>query len=195
MVLRGKLRGRVGHCREYFSKPAHRTMERAFLLTGNWRHRRARPLEPASPRTNDSADSHAALKGGLYPTPSTPDRATGPRAPSSEPPTRLEREDEETAPRGNGHMLLAVHEERHRTRANRAAGLKLPERLASSSHPTRRSSLHWNRRRPARPPWPVTPAHGGDGRRKSHARRPVFTSSARTAPHASSVSAFSLPPV
>ena len=42
---------------------------------------------------------------------------------------------------------------------------------------------------------PLSPAHGGDGRRKSQTCFPVFTSSARTAPHDSSSSRFSLPPV
>jgi len=41
----------------------------------------------------------------------------------------------------------------------------------------------------------MTPAHVGDGNLKSHTCLPVFTSSALTAPHDSSSSRFSLPPV
>ena len=44
--------------------------------------------------------------------------------------TRVEREHEKTTARGNGNVLPAVDEERHRSGSNRAAGLKLPERLA-----------------------------------------------------------------
>ena len=106
----------------------------------------------------------------------------------------LEPEHEERVTAGDRDVLLVAGEERHRARRiappvwNCHSGLPL---FASSA----KKLPSFDPLNTSPPAVDITPAQVGDGSLKSHVCLPVLTSSARTAPHDSSSSRFSLPPV